>query len=206
VSLPRDPQTLAAGVLQGDVRAVARAITLVENGHADKAALLRALRDTIETGRGRLITVVAEAGVGKSRLVREFSRRLEALPVKMALFQGRTDQRLMEVPYGLLRDLVVDHFRIEEGDRGRQIEDKLTRNLAEALRLLAERPEVLNRLLRLPGLAKWPMRYLMRHPGVRLLVMRGQSGWASSSAGKSPRSPLPPPLCHCASSPSSTSR
>ena len=100
---------------------------------AELAALLRALRDTIETGRGRLITVVAEAGVGKSRLVREFSRRLEALPVKMALFQGRTDQRLMEVPYGLLRDLVVDHFRIEEGDRGRQIEDKLTRNLAEAL-------------------------------------------------------------------------
>lgn len=34
------------------------------------------------------------------------------------------------------------------------------------LALLAERPEVLNRLLRLLGLARWPMRYLMRHPGV----------------------------------------
>jgi glutamate-ammonia-ligase adenylyltransferase len=34
------------------------------------------------------------------------------------------------------------------------------------LSLLAERPEVLNRLLRLLGLAKWPMRYLLRHPGV----------------------------------------
>jgi len=32
--------------------------------------------------------------------------------------------------------------------------------------LLAERPEVLARLLRLLGLARWPMRYLMRHPGV----------------------------------------
>ena len=32
--------------------------------------------------------------------------------------------------------------------------------------LLAERPEVLGRLLRLLGLARWPMRYLMRHPGV----------------------------------------
>ncbi|MBL8307908.1 MAG: glutamine-synthetase adenylyltransferase, partial [Rubrivivax sp.] len=29
-----------------------------------------------------------------------------------------------------------------------------------------ERPEVLRRLLRLLGLARWPMRYLMRHPGV----------------------------------------
>jgi glutamate-ammonia-ligase adenylyltransferase len=34
------------------------------------------------------------------------------------------------------------------------------------LALLAERPAVLRRLLRLLGLARWPMRYLMRHPGV----------------------------------------
>jgi glutamate-ammonia-ligase adenylyltransferase len=34
------------------------------------------------------------------------------------------------------------------------------------LALLVERPEVLRRLLGLLGLARWPMRYLMRHPGV----------------------------------------
>jgi len=34
------------------------------------------------------------------------------------------------------------------------------------LALLVERPEVQKRLLRLLGLARWPMRYLMRHPGV----------------------------------------
>jgi glutamate-ammonia-ligase adenylyltransferase len=34
------------------------------------------------------------------------------------------------------------------------------------LALLAERHEVLRRLLRLLGLARWPMRYLMLHPGV----------------------------------------
>jgi [glutamine synthetase] adenylyltransferase / [glutamine synthetase]-adenylyl-L-tyrosine phosphorylase len=34
------------------------------------------------------------------------------------------------------------------------------------LALLVERPEVQNRLLRLLGLARWPMRYLMMHPGV----------------------------------------
>jgi glutamate-ammonia-ligase adenylyltransferase len=34
------------------------------------------------------------------------------------------------------------------------------------LALLAERAEVLGRLLRLLGLARWPMSYLMRHPGV----------------------------------------
>jgi glutamate-ammonia-ligase adenylyltransferase len=34
------------------------------------------------------------------------------------------------------------------------------------LALLVERPEVQRRLLRLLGLARWPMRYLIRHPGV----------------------------------------
>jgi [glutamine synthetase] adenylyltransferase / [glutamine synthetase]-adenylyl-L-tyrosine phosphorylase len=34
------------------------------------------------------------------------------------------------------------------------------------LALLVERPEVQTRLLRLLGLARWPMRYLMQHPGV----------------------------------------
>jgi [glutamine synthetase] adenylyltransferase / [glutamine synthetase]-adenylyl-L-tyrosine phosphorylase len=34
------------------------------------------------------------------------------------------------------------------------------------LALLVERPEVQRRLLRLLGLARWPMHYLMRHPGV----------------------------------------
>ncbi len=34
------------------------------------------------------------------------------------------------------------------------------------LALLVERPSVQRRLLRLLGLARWPMRYLMRHPGV----------------------------------------
>jgi len=34
------------------------------------------------------------------------------------------------------------------------------------LALLVERPDVQRRLLRLLGLARWPMRFLMRHPGV----------------------------------------
>jgi glutamate-ammonia-ligase adenylyltransferase len=32
------------------------------------------------------------------------------------------------------------------------------------LAMLVERPEVQTRLLRLLGLARWPMRYLMLHP------------------------------------------
>ena len=44
------------------------------------------------------------------------------------------------------------------------LEPLLRRDSYQAL--LVERPEVLKRLLRLLGLARWPMQYLMRHPGV----------------------------------------
>ena len=44
------------------------------------------------------------------------------------------------------------------------LEPLLRRDSYQAL--LAERPEVMARLLRMLGLARWPMQYLMRHPGV----------------------------------------
>ena len=51
------------------------------------------------------------------------------------------------------------------------------------LALLVERPEVLQRLLRLLGLARWPMRYLMRHPGViDELADRAPAARAASTA------------------------
>ncbi len=61
----------------------------------------------------------------------------------------------------------IDEVHIGEGAMLRFIDwiEPLLRR-ESYLALLAERPEVLARLLRLLGLARWPMRYLMRHPGV----------------------------------------
>jgi LAO/AO transport system kinase len=59
--------TLAAGVREGDKRALARAITLVENGDAIAYELVRELYP--ETGRAYAIGVTGPPGVGKSSLI-----------------------------------------------------------------------------------------------------------------------------------------
>ncbi len=59
--------SLAARVLGGDLRAIARAITLVENEHPAGADLLRAV--FAHTGRAYVIGITGPPGAGKSTLV-----------------------------------------------------------------------------------------------------------------------------------------
>lgn len=61
------PATLSARVLSGDIRAVARAISLVENEASEGAALVGRLFS--HTGRAYLIGVTGPPGAGKSTLV-----------------------------------------------------------------------------------------------------------------------------------------
>jgi len=60
-------EALVEGVRGGDRRALARAITLVENGDDDAAALVRELYP--ETGRAYSVGITGPPGVGKSSLV-----------------------------------------------------------------------------------------------------------------------------------------
>lgn len=66
--------------------------------------------------RPRIVSVVAEAGVGKSRLLAAFQTWLAALPAPARVFQGRTDLRMMDRPYSLLRDLFAGYGAILDSD------------------------------------------------------------------------------------------
>jgi LAO/AO transport system kinase len=67
---------LVAGVLGGDVRAVARAITLVENGQPEARDVLAGLFP--HGGRSLVVGVTGPPGAGKSTLVDRMTARLRA--------------------------------------------------------------------------------------------------------------------------------
>src|SRR5256885_1820344 len=69
-------ESLAAGVRAGDKRALARAITLVENSDPLAYELVRDVYS--ETGRAYAIGVTGPPGVGKSTLISALVRHVRA--------------------------------------------------------------------------------------------------------------------------------
>ncbi len=69
-------ETLAGRILEGDVRALARAATAIENRNPEAAGLLAELFP--HTGRATVIGVTGAPGAGKSTLVDQFARALRS--------------------------------------------------------------------------------------------------------------------------------
>jgi tetratricopeptide (TPR) repeat protein len=64
------------------------------------------LTHTIQSRETHLVTVVGEAGVGKSRLLYEFDRWVAHAPSRVIAFKARASPQMMAVPFGLLREML----------------------------------------------------------------------------------------------------
>jgi predicted ATPase len=114
---PRASHSSGRGILGVKTQMVGRAHEMMR--------LQQALKRSIQTGVGGRILISGEAGVGKSRLMHEYTNWVKSLPEEVMILKGRTDERLQEVPYSLMRDLVATHFGIQDTDQAAVVEEKL---------------------------------------------------------------------------------
>lgn len=110
-----------------------RGVEGVETRMVGRDAELHALQNTLQqvaqTGQGQVITIVGEAGVGKSRLSYEFSKWAEATSLNVNILKGRTDQGMKQLPYALVRDLFANIFAIQDSDPPAAVEEKFRQGL-----------------------------------------------------------------------------
>jgi class 3 adenylate cyclase/predicted ATPase len=100
---------------------------------AELALLQSTLQTVLEQRAWRAVTVLAEAGMGKSRLLYEFNKWTELLPQTWRLFRGRADETMTHSPYALWRDVLAFRFEIQDSDSREVARAKLTRGLQALL-------------------------------------------------------------------------
>ena len=96
---------------------------------AELEALQEAFRDLFSARQLAAVTVVAEAGIGKSRLLNEFEMWSEARPESFFIFRGRATPNTQGQPYGLLRDILAWHLQIGDDDTVEGAKLKLERGI-----------------------------------------------------------------------------
>jgi predicted ATPase/class 3 adenylate cyclase len=105
---------------------------------AELAGLKAAMQLAMRGNHGRAITIMGEAGVGKSRLIHEFEQWVEELPEPVLVLKGRVYLQARQIPFALLRDLFGAYFAIQDNDPALVVEEKLLQGFARYLTLDAE--------------------------------------------------------------------
>jgi tetratricopeptide (TPR) repeat protein len=99
---------------------------------AELAQLKAAFEDVAEERHPRVVTVEADAGVGKSRLLAELGDWLDLLPAPVWYFRGRAAPGEQSRPFALLRSVVTDRLQLTGADTAEAVETKLADALEAA--------------------------------------------------------------------------
>jgi class 3 adenylate cyclase/tetratricopeptide (TPR) repeat protein len=73
----------------------------------------------------RFITILGEAGIGKSRLLYEFTNWLDQVPDQYILLKGRSNEDRINLPYSLIRNILTRQFEIQDSDSSEVAKQKL---------------------------------------------------------------------------------
>jgi len=117
-------------------------------GRANEMGRLEAALEQAASGRGQIIGVVAEPGVGKSRLCHEFTEHCRARGVRVTQTQGLPHGRM--IPLRPWMELLRNYFGILDSDTDETARDKVAGRLLRLAPDLAENLPVLFEFLGMP--------------------------------------------------------
>src|SRR6266705_3122944 len=95
--------------------AIERGLTPLIGRERELATLLDRFGE-VKAGRGQVVFIAGEAGIGKSRLVLEFRQALAAAGAAVTWLEGRCISFGQAIPFLPLIDQLRENFRIEESD------------------------------------------------------------------------------------------
>ncbi len=92
-------------------------------GREQELSFLRGYFDQAKNGRGQVVFIMGEAGLGKSRLLLELRRSL--LDEPLTWLEGHCISYGKRIPYLPISDLIKRNFLVEEGDNDEKIVAKV---------------------------------------------------------------------------------
>lgn len=123
------------GVKPRAFRIVERGVEGVETRMIGREGELKRMQHdyytVFEDRQSQAITIMGEAGLGKSRLMYDFMNWVELRPEIWRIFRGRSTPDMRQRPYALLRDTLVHRFEILDNDPPPVVLKKLEHGMNE---------------------------------------------------------------------------
>lgn len=126
---------LVKGIRPRAFRVPTRGVVGVETRTIGREAELDELKNILRGVKqgAQVMTIVADAGTGKSRLLYEFTNWLDLQQEHVRVFKARATEDMAALPYSLIRDLFAFQFGIAEDDSAVVAREKLEQGLHEII-------------------------------------------------------------------------
>lgn len=139
ISIPGIPEDLTAFVVLSakprpfriPTRGVEGIMTKTVGQSEQLEHLMAAWLDVVNNRHARCVTIIGEAGVGKSRLMDDMRSQLEYRGEPFRYFEGRSTPQSATIPFALVRDILSNRFQIYASDTPAVIHEKFVAGICE---------------------------------------------------------------------------
>lgn len=121
----RSFRTRSRGVEGLEIRMVGR--------EAEMKALQDAYYTVVEDKEWQAVTIVGDAGLGKSRLLYEFENWADLQFHKLTIYRGRARYETKQLPFAILRDVFASRFEIQDDDLPHVVREKTVEGFEQTL-------------------------------------------------------------------------